>query len=64
MIFWVCVCVYVEESIRTFLETYSYVTINTIKLVLQEKSYPLVSITKSNTVSAGMPVLLASENQN
>lgn len=64
MIFWVCVCVYVEESIRMFLETYSYVTINTIKLLLQEKLHPHVFITKSNTVTAGMPVMLASENQN
>lgn len=60
----VCVCVCVEESIRRLLETYSYVAINTIKLVLQEKLYSLVSITKSNMASAGMPVVLVSENQN
>lgn len=55
---------YVEESIRGFLKIYSYVFLNIIKPVLQEKLYSLVSIIKSNTLSAAMPVQSVFKNQN
>lgn len=55
---------YVDESISGFFEIYSYISINTIKLLLQEKLYSLVSVAKSNTLSAGMSVQVVFENQN